>query len=487
MFGEVIKGFEVIRRLGKGGMGEVWVAEQQIIKTKVAIKFLLPELSHDQELVSRFFNEAIAVSRIKHAGIVKIADVGFHKGAAFLIMELLEGEPLGARIRRVGRFSLEEVRDIGWQLASVLGATHAAGITHRDLKPDNIFVVPDDELSCGERVKILDFGLAKLGSAVGITGSGTTMGTPSHMAPELWRDAASAAAPADVYAVGCILFEMCCGRPPFVVSSIAEAYAKHVHEAPPRARALAPEVPAELDDVIARALAKQPAGRPTPAELQQVLAALSVAQPTGRRRARPLRRIALGGVAVIALTVTVLGAARYSIRGSEGRPLPPPGPGDARLPDAVAEQARPAIDAPPLVPDSMHPPMLANEIVIRGRVRMQARPVNRGEYAQFVASAGPEVQRSAAVLPTDGDSSPEDPAMIPTFEQAAAFCAVLGAHLPDPSECKQVRTLSHSALWRWGAKDASTGLVFICNGRRTPLFEEPDAQLKNIGLQCVMR
>jgi serine/threonine-protein kinase len=288
MIGEVIKDFRVTGRLGKGGMGEVWVAEQQIVKTQVAIKLLLSELSSDQQLVQRFFNEAIAVSRIKHAGIVRIHDVGFHSGSAFLIMELLEGETLASRIRRAGRLSLGQVGDIGRQIASVLEATHAAHITHRDLKPDNIFLVRDAELASGERVKILDFGIAKFGTAIGLTGAGGTMGTPGYMAPEQWTDAGKADGRADVYAVGCIVFEMCCGRPPFVASSMPEAYAKHTYELPPRARSLAQQVPGELDEVIAAALAKQPADRPSMKELQRVFAAIAAAHPGALASTQPV-------------------------------------------------------------------------------------------------------------------------------------------------------------------------------------------------------
>src|SRR5689334_2922050 len=143
MIGETIKDFRITGRLGKGGMGEVWMAEQQIVKTRVAIKLLIGELSKDQQLVQRFFNEAIAVSRVKHAGIVKIHDVGFHDETAFLIMELLEGETLASRIRGSERLSLGQVGEVGRQIANILEATHAAHITHRDLKPENIFLVQD--------------------------------------------------------------------------------------------------------------------------------------------------------------------------------------------------------------------------------------------------------------------------------------------------------------------------------------------------------
>ncbi|HEU4731511.1 MAG TPA: serine/threonine-protein kinase [Kofleriaceae bacterium] len=292
MIDEVIKDFRIRRRLGKGGMGEVWLAEQQIVKTKVAIKFLVADVSSDHQLAQRFFNEAIAVSKIKHAGTVKIFDVGYHHGSAYLIMEMLEGETLATRIRRAGRLPLGQVGDFGRQIAGILDATHAAQIIHRDLKPENIFLIQDAELASGERVKILDFGIAKLGTATTMTGAGGTMGTPGYMAPEQWGNAASVDGRADVYALGCIVFKMCCGRQPFEAASIPEAYVQHLKDTPPRVRSFAPDVPPELDEAIAAALAKQPVDRPSLVELMRVFDGVVAAHP-------PLRATRRGGAALL--------------------------------------------------------------------------------------------------------------------------------------------------------------------------------------------
>ena len=225
MLGETIGNFQIVRQIGRGGMGEVWVAEHKEIKTKVAIKVLLPHVSAEKQQVQRFFNEAIAVSKIKHSGIAKIFDVGYHaNGQAYLVMEFLEGETLSSRISRSGRLSLGQVCDVGRQIAGVLDATHAEGITHRDLKPDNAFLVRDAELATGERVKLLDFGIAKLsGTSGGLTGTAGSMGTPSYMSPEQWQNSAKVDHRADAYSLGCVLFEMVCGRPPFVADSIGES------------------------------------------------------------------------------------------------------------------------------------------------------------------------------------------------------------------------------------------------------------------------
>src|SRR5258706_6065668 len=140
-------------------MGEVYQAEHKDLHTPAAVKVLNDDISEDQDHVQRFFNEARVVSRIHHSGTVKIFDSGFHNKRAYLVMELLDGESLTARIERVGMMGVAEACDVASQIGSVLAATHKQGVTHRDLKPDNIFIVKDDERASGERVKILDFGI----------------------------------------------------------------------------------------------------------------------------------------------------------------------------------------------------------------------------------------------------------------------------------------------------------------------------------------
>jgi serine/threonine protein kinase len=266
VIGETIGNFKIVSRLGRGGMGEVFLAEQQSIGTKVAIKMLQSDVSADGEHVQRFFNEARAVSRIQHAGICKIFDVGLHEatGQAYLIMEYLEGESLAQRIARPGGVSRQQLPDIGRQIASVLDATHSAGITHRDLKPDNIFIIPDRELASRERVKVLDFGIAKLTGTLAAVSPRTTgtMGTPAYMAPEQWGDTSKVDGRADIYSLGCLVFEMACGRPPFIVTNIAEACAKHLHDTPPRVRSLVADLSPALDKLVSQMLAKSPAARP---------------------------------------------------------------------------------------------------------------------------------------------------------------------------------------------------------------------------------
>ena len=249
-------------------MGDVYLAEQQSIGTRVAVKLLHEQVSADEEHVTRFFNEARAVQRIQHAGIVKIFDVGHHKAGAYLVMEYLEGESLAARLKRVGKLHPAEIADLGRQIASVLDATHSAGITHRDLKPDNIYIVPDRELPSKQRAKILDFGIAKLTGTLASSSPKTigTMGTPAYMAPEQWGDTSKVDWRADLYSLGCVVYEMATGRPPFTVTTIAEACGKHLSEIPARASSIVPGLPAELDTLLAALLEKRPADRPQSGE-----------------------------------------------------------------------------------------------------------------------------------------------------------------------------------------------------------------------------
>jgi eukaryotic-like serine/threonine-protein kinase len=263
VIGESIGNFRITTRLGRGGMGEVYAGEHDGIQTRVAIKMLLPEVSRSQEYVQRFFNEAKIVGRIKHAGIVKIFDVGFHNEHAYLIMELLEGETLAARIDRDRALPPAQIVEIARQIASVLDATHHAGVIHRDLKPDNVFLVADRELPLGERVKILDFGISKPSGTLAGHSPRTqgTMGTPQYMAPEQWGDSATVDWRADAYSLGCVCYEMASGRPPFDANNIAEAYAKHLNATPPPLAKLGVHIPAALESLIMRLLAKRPADR----------------------------------------------------------------------------------------------------------------------------------------------------------------------------------------------------------------------------------
>ncbi|MFN0245829.1 MAG: serine/threonine-protein kinase [Kofleriaceae bacterium] len=223
-----------------------------------------PELSDRDDVVERFFDEARAAAGIADPGIVAVYDFGRHGGSAYIVMELLVGETLAARLARVDRLPSVVASRLALHAAMTMAVAHGFGIVHRDLKPDNLFLVPDAAVVGGERLKILDFGIAKLlaeRDAVSRTQTGAILGTPLYMSPEQCRNAGGVDHRTDIYALGCVLFHMVCGRPPFAGSSSGDLIAAHLVDEPPSAGSCEPSVPAELDDIITRCLQKSADGR----------------------------------------------------------------------------------------------------------------------------------------------------------------------------------------------------------------------------------
>jgi serine/threonine protein kinase len=207
-----------------------------------------------------------AATAIRHPGIVEIYDFGFlPNGAAYIAMEMLDGESLSARLRRQGRLPAGATIEIGRQVAAALHAAHSKAITHRDLKPDNVFLISDPEI--GERVKLLDFGIAKLitEDAGNRTRTGMVMGTPVYMSPEQCRGTAALDSRADLYSLGCMLYELLTGRPPFVAESAGDIIAHHLYFQPEPVRMHEASVPEPLEQLIMSLLAKDPAMRPASA------------------------------------------------------------------------------------------------------------------------------------------------------------------------------------------------------------------------------
>ncbi|HEY0992003.1 MAG TPA: serine/threonine-protein kinase [Kofleriaceae bacterium] len=293
MVGDVIGNYRILGTIGGGGMGTVYVAEHTLIGRRAAIKVLQRELSYRREAVTRFFNEAKAATAVKHPGIVELYDFGYAAdGSAYIVMECLEGETLTRRLARVGTLAEATAVALCRQIAGGLGAAHAQGIVHRDLKPENIYIVRDPDIAGGERTKILDFGIAKLplgaSEEQSVTLDGQIVGTPAYMSPEQCKGARSVDRRADLYALGCILFEMVCGRGPFVGEGAGEVMAQHIYMAVPAPSSLRPVTPA-LEQVILRALAKDPAHRFQSAEeMSEALQAAMVSAPVALATGQPM-------------------------------------------------------------------------------------------------------------------------------------------------------------------------------------------------------
>jgi serine/threonine-protein kinase len=315
---DVVGSYRIIGKIGAGGMGAVYVAEHTLLGRQAAIKVLQREMSHRQDLVTRFFNEARAATAVKHPGIVEIYDFGYHTdGSAYIVMEYLEGETLASRLRRTGPLPAARAAALGRQVAGALGAAHARGIIHRDLKPDNIFIVRDPDIADGERTKMLDFGIAKLAagdqSGISKTRTGEVMGTPAYMSPEQSKGAGNVDARTDLYSLGCILFEMVCGRPPFVAEGGGEVMAQHIFAPVPAPSSITPVTP-QLEQFLLRALAKDPAHRFQSAE--EMSAALQMAVPPGSlpHVNAPIQVPSRGPFAPVPTQQTTLSAANSAAR-----------------------------------------------------------------------------------------------------------------------------------------------------------------------------
>jgi len=255
-------------KIGQGGMGSVYRAVHPVIGKHAAVKVL--EVDAGQYGLERFLDEARVVNQIGHPNIVDVFAFGeTPDGRSYLVMEWLKGATLRERMDRAA-LSLAELRDVVRPLIRALAAAHGKGVVHRDLKPDNVFLV--DRHDEPPLVKLLDFGIAKPASTehrVARTATGAIVGTPLYIAPEQAKGREIDAA-ADVYALGGMLFEMLCGRPPFVADNAMEIVAKHLMEPPPRPSQLAP-VPSALDDLIVAMLAKDPKARPALASVLEVI------------------------------------------------------------------------------------------------------------------------------------------------------------------------------------------------------------------------
>ena len=269
MEGQVIGNFTVVKLIGHGGMGEVYLAEQKDLGTRVAIKLLQTGVSRDRDHVTRFFNEARAVGKINHAGIVRIFDAGYTAaGRAYFVMEMLEGDDLANELARDGTLALTRAADILAQCCRALAAAHAKGIVHRDMKPENVFLTSRDGRP--DFVKIVDFGIAKMSDiettgAPGrkLTKTGMIFGTPEYMSPEQAAGKASLDHRVDIYALGVIFYELITGRVPFVGDTFMGVLTQHMFEPVPALTETNPNVKVSpaIEAFIGRALSKDPDDR----------------------------------------------------------------------------------------------------------------------------------------------------------------------------------------------------------------------------------
>jgi serine/threonine-protein kinase len=278
LIGQMVGGrYELLRRIGKGGMGVVYEADHTGLGKRVAVKLLLDKYTDDPEVVARFQREARTASAIGDEHIVEVTDAGQHEdGRSYIVMELLEGGSLAEVLDACGPMPAARAVHIVRQVLRGLGAAHAKGIVHRDMKPENVFLV-----SKGDRVdfvKIMDFGISKFmmstESKVRLTATGAVIGTPVYMAPEQAMALGEVDARVDLYAVGVMLYELLAGHPPFQAPSYIALVTQHLNLPPPPLGAERPDLPRSLVGAVHHALEKDPAHRfQTAADMAQAIPA----------------------------------------------------------------------------------------------------------------------------------------------------------------------------------------------------------------------
>ncbi len=391
LVGSQVGSFKVVKLLGRGGMGTVYLAEHPVIGSRVAVKFLHDALAENPQVVARFYDEARAVNLIGHENIVAIYDLNLlPPNRYYFVMEYLEGETLSARARQAALEPLAAL-EVLQQLCDALQCAHERGVVHRDLKPDNVFLVS----RAGRRdfVKLVDFGIAKLRDAAGGPGkssAGLIVGTPEYMAPEQCDDG-TIDARTDVYALGVIAYELFTGRLPFQGRTVTQLLLAHLQQRPAPPSQVAPGLDPELEQVILKALEKDPAARhATMGELGAALRAV-----------------------VARLDARAAGPAAAPAPAAASAPPPPAAPAPAPPPPAVevellggasprrltaAEVSRAGIylhaerDLPPLfsrVQLSLSHPALRARLLVVGEV---VRHYAAAEAAQFKIAPGFAVQ-----------------------------------------------------------------------------------------------
>src|SRR6185312_2384695 len=312
--GSVLAGFRVRSLIGEGAMGAVYLAEDLSRRQRVALKVLDPELARDERFRQRFLRESQVASSLDHPNIVTTFASGDEGGVLYLAMEYVDGVDLRELLRRNAVLDLERTLALLAQVAAALDAAHAEGLVHRDVKPGNILVATR---AIGERAYVCDFGLARHVSSVSsLTGERGFVGTIDYVPPEQ-IEGGTIDARADVYSLGCVLFQCLAGERPFDRESELSVVFAHLNEPPPRLTDLWPELPEAFDDVFATALAKEPDERySTCGELMAAATAASRGKSFVRRKLRR-RRLLVAALAVLA-TAAVAGGAVLVSRSSHG-------------------------------------------------------------------------------------------------------------------------------------------------------------------------
>src|SRR5262249_7048218 len=261
--GELLLGrYRIVERVGKGGMGDVYRADDLTLDQPVALKFLPPALGQDPDRLERFFGEVRTARTVSHPAVCRVYDIGERDGEHFLSMEYVDGEALAALLRRIGRFSGTKALDVARQICAGLFAAHERRVLHRDLKPENVM------LDAQGKVRIADFGLA--GIVESFDGDDVRSGTPAYMSPEQ-HAGREVSVKSDIYSLGLVLYELFTGRRAFAGKTLADLRQQHLHETPEPPSAIVPDLDPATESAILRCLEKDPRRRPASALMVSAL------------------------------------------------------------------------------------------------------------------------------------------------------------------------------------------------------------------------
>ena len=359
MDGQTLGRYEIVDRLGAGGMGTVYRARDPDLDRFVAIKVLAPALESDPTCVERFKREARSIAALRHPNLMHVYEVGSHKHLHYFVMEYIDGSPLSRHLKEKGALGVSESLRVAGQVLSALDKVHAAGIVHRDLKPANIMIDADG------RAVVLDFGLSKDTTAMNLTGDGTIMGTPDYMAPEQ-IEGEDVGPATDTYALGVMLYEMLAGKLPFHRKSAVLTMRAHCEESPPPLAELKPDLPAELIRIVERAISRRvPSRYQSAMELAKDLASV---HPTAE-----LRALASAAGGITSAQTVLAGQA-----GTAGKPKPRPRgqpQGQHRGPGHAAETS----GSRPVTRRELYVAIVAAFVLLLFAALILRRRPNRGE------------------------------------------------------------------------------------------------------------
>ncbi len=454
--GEIVEGkYRIVGLIGEGGMGAVYEGENVRINRRVAIKVLHAAFAGEGEVVKRFEREAQAAGRIGNDHILEVLDLGqLANGDFFMVMEYLDGESLGQRIKARGRVPPQELAPIARQVLAGLGAAHNAGIIHRDLKPDNIFLLKE---KAGQKdfAKIIDFGISKfqpLNNEMRMTQTGAVMGTPYYMSPEQAHGSSEVDSRSDLYAIGVILYEAVTGSVPFDAATFNQLLFKIVLSEPPPAQQLAPDLDPAFATLIEKAMARDPGQRFQSA--QEFAQAIAAWEQQGTGVVVPARSSQVS-LADITGNVPAVGA---GAAGQAAFSQSQPTPGGPAIPTGAQTSGNWASSqAGAVIPKRSNAPLFAAlgvvAVLVLGGGALAARHFAHGDSAPAdSATAAPSAVSAPNVTkapePAASSAAEETPPAPSASEEAAPSASAAEAAKPTAKP----PSAPHVAAWKPAAK-----------------------------------